>query len=151
MGTAIHSLPFRTDNKLYRFGPFATMFHSRISPTALGVDMFHYVSFLLRCRLNTPQRPLVRTQAQTDFHMDDYPNGVNAVVAVLSYTGYDMEDAMIINKASFERGFMHGTVYKTEEIDLNPTNRMATRFHSLLTQSVSFFTLSLNYVTVRVW
>ena len=30
--------------------------------------------------------------------MDDYPMGTNAIVAVISYTGYDMEDAMIINK-----------------------------------------------------
>ena len=30
--------------------------------------------------------------------MDSYPMGTNAIVAVISYTGYDMEDAMIINK-----------------------------------------------------
>ena len=29
-----------------------------------------------------------------------------------------MEDAMIINKASLDRGFAHGTIHKTEEIDL---------------------------------
>ena len=45
--------------------------------------------------------------------------GTNAVVAVISYTGYDMEDAMIINKSSFERGFGHGTVYTSEMIDLD--------------------------------
>jgi DNA-directed RNA polymerase I subunit RPA2 len=44
---------------------------------------------------------------------------VNAVVAVISYTGYDMEDAMIINKASYERGFGHGCVYKTHFYDLD--------------------------------
>ncbi len=31
-------------------------------------------------------------------HIDDFSNGTNAVVAVISYTGYDMEDAVIINK-----------------------------------------------------
>lgn len=40
------------------------------------------------------------------------------MVAVLSYTGYDMEDAMILNKSSVERGFGHGTLIKTEQIDL---------------------------------
>lgn len=40
------------------------------------------------------------------------------MVAVLAYTGYDMEDAMILNKSSMERGLAHGTLYKTEMIDL---------------------------------
>ena len=39
-------------------------------------------------RLNTFQRCLVRNQAQDEYCMDEYPNGCNAVVAVLSYTGY---------------------------------------------------------------
>ncbi len=33
--------------------------------------------------------------------------------------GYDMEDAMVINKASLERGFAHGSVYKCETVELN--------------------------------
>lgn len=50
--------------------------------------------------------------------MDSFPNGINAVVAVISYTGYDMEDAMILNKSAHERGFAYGTVYKSQIIDL---------------------------------
>jgi len=34
------------------------------------------------------------------------------------FQGYDMEDAMIINKASYERGFAHGCVYKSEFFEL---------------------------------
>lgn len=41
--------------------------------------------------------------------------------------GYDMEDAMIINKASFERGFGHGCVYKTHMYDLDESERHGTR------------------------
>jgi DNA-directed RNA polymerase I subunit RPA2 len=42
-------------------------------------------------------------------------------VAVISYTGYDMEDAMIINKSAYERGFGHGAVYKSYIKELNET------------------------------
>lgn len=56
--------------------------------------------------------------------MDEYPQGANVLVAVISYTGYDMEDAMIINKATYERGFGHGSVYKTFIIDLDEEEKM---------------------------
>uniref|UniRef100_A0A8C4X1E9 DNA-directed RNA polymerase subunit beta n=1 Tax=Eptatretus burgeri TaxID=7764 RepID=A0A8C4X1E9_EPTBU len=45
-------------------------------------------------RLQTPQSPLVRPYMYDYYGMDEYPLGTNAVVAVISYTGYDMEDAM---------------------------------------------------------
>jgi len=86
MGTPCHSLPHRTDNKLYR--------------------------------LQNPQAPIAQTARHSEYKMDEYPNGTNAVVAVLSYTGFDMEDAMILNKSSYERGFGHASVYKTIKVDI---------------------------------
>ncbi|CAK9015289.1 unnamed protein product [Durusdinium trenchii] len=68
-------------------------------------------------RIYCPQSPLVRTQMYDQVHCDEHPIGTNAVVAVITYTGYDMEDAMIINKQSYERGFGHGIVYKTKVLD----------------------------------
>ncbi|AET38153.1 DNA-directed RNA polymerase I core subunit RPA135 Ecym_2421 [Eremothecium cymbalariae DBVPG len=70
-------------------------------------------------RLQTGQTPIVKAKLYDDYGMDDFPNGTNAVVAVISYTGYDMDDAMIINKSADERGFAYGTVYKTEKVDLS--------------------------------
>ncbi|XP_011329952.1 DNA-directed RNA polymerase I subunit RPA2 isoform X2 [Ooceraea biroi] len=70
-------------------------------------------------RLQTPATPLFRPVHYDKIKMDDFPMGTNAIIAVISYTGYDMEDAMVINKSSFERGFGHGTVYKSEFVDLN--------------------------------
>ncbi|XP_057292980.1 DNA-directed RNA polymerase I subunit RPA2-like isoform X4 [Hydractinia symbiolongicarpus] len=70
-------------------------------------------------RIQTPQAPLVRNETYSQYGIDNYPLGTNAVVAVISYTGYDMEDAMIINKGSLERGFAHGQIYKTEVVNLS--------------------------------
>ena len=100
MGTPCHDLQFRPDNKLYRFG------FSRSSGR------------MLLSRLHAPQRPICRTQQYEAYHLDEYPSGTNAVVAVISHTGYDMEDAMILNKASVDRGFAHGCVYTTQQLFL---------------------------------
>lgn len=69
-------------------------------------------------RLQSGQTPIVRPAVHNLYGMDSFPNGMNAVVAVISYTGYDMEDAMILNKSAHERGFGYGTVYKSLIIDL---------------------------------
>ncbi|TFK43845.1 hypothetical protein BDQ12DRAFT_731813 [Crucibulum laeve] len=69
-------------------------------------------------RLQTGQSPVVRPALHNTYAMDSFPNGTNAVVAVISYTGYDMEDAMILNKSAHERGFAYGTVYKSQIVDL---------------------------------
>jgi len=77
-------------------------------------------------RIQNPQAPIVQNQTQRDYQLDEYPQGTNAVVAVISYTGYDMEDAMIINKGAFERGFGHGSIYKTSIIDLDEEEKRMT-------------------------
>ena len=69
-------------------------------------------------RIQTPASPFFRPVHYDNINLDDYAMGTNAIVAVISYTGYDMEDAMIINKSSYERGFAYGTIYKANFIDL---------------------------------
>ncbi|EDQ84628.1 uncharacterized protein MONBRDRAFT_12630 [Monosiga brevicollis MX1] len=68
--------------------------------------------------LNSGQTPLVRPRAYNEYGVDNFPVGNNAIVCVIAYTGYDMEDAMILNKGSVERGFMHARVLATKVIDL---------------------------------
>ncbi|KAL9634049.1 MAG: hypothetical protein Q9164_004319, partial [Protoblastenia rupestris] len=52
-----------------------------------------------------PHKPLVKTRAIELIKYDKLPAGQNAIVAVMSYSGYDIEDALVINKASCDRGF----------------------------------------------
>jgi DNA-directed RNA polymerase I subunit RPA2 len=77
------------------------------------------------------QTPISRTRYLDEYQLDDYPHGINAVVAVISYTGYDMEDAMIINKGAYERGLFHGVVYTTTVVDVvesvGPTARFSNK------------------------
>lgn len=73
--------------------------------------------------LRTGQTPIVRPPLYNAYGLDNYPNGMNAVVAVISYTGYDMDDAMIINKSAHERGFGDGVIYKTKVYYLNEQRR----------------------------
>jgi len=85
---------------------------------ATPIHTWHLNSETKIYRLQTPTSPFFRPAHYDYIGLDDYPMGTNAIVAVISYTGYDMEDAMIINKMSFERGFCAGMIYKAEFIDL---------------------------------
>ncbi|ODQ82708.1 hypothetical protein BABINDRAFT_159233 [Babjeviella inositovora NRRL Y-12698] len=87
-----------------------------------GVGLVHRSDNKLY-RLQTGQTPIVKANLYDNYGMDNFPNGMNAVVAVISYTGYDMDDAMIINKSADERGFGYGTVYKVEKVDLSQSKR----------------------------
>ncbi len=73
--------------------------------------------------LQTGQTPIVRPPLHNEYGLDNFPNGMNAVVAVISYTGYDMDDAMILSKSAHERGFGHGTIYKTKLLTLDESGR----------------------------
>ncbi|KAI4155437.1 MAG: hypothetical protein LQ341_000167 [Variospora aurantia] len=59
-----------------------------------------------------PQKPLVKTKAIELVKYDKLPAGQNAIVAVMSYSGYDIEDALVLNKGSVDRGFGRCQVFR---------------------------------------
>ena len=82
-------------------------------------------------RITYPQAPVVRTSQFSRGNFDTKPNGTNAVVAVISHSGYDMEDALIINKQSYERGFKHASVFKTKVIETMPDRMGSSKFRRI--------------------
>ena len=57
-----------------------------------------------------PQQPLLKTKPLELIQFDKLPAGQNATVAVMSFSGYDIEDALILNRASLDRGAAAATV-----------------------------------------
>jgi len=65
-----------------------------------------------------PMRPMVKSRTIELIHFEDLPAGQNAIVAVMSYSGYDIEDAIILNNASLDRGYGRCLVYRNQKCAL---------------------------------
>jgi DNA-directed RNA polymerase subunit B' len=62
--------------------------------------------------LQAPQNPIVKTLMHDIMGYEHHPSGQNIVIAVMSYRGYNMEDAIILNKGSVDRGFARSTYFR---------------------------------------
>ena len=80
-------------------GMFATNFNKRMD--TMG-HILHY-----------PQTPLVLTKISNDIKYNDMPGGTNVVIAIASYTGYNQEDSVILNKSALDRGLFRSSYYRT--------------------------------------
>ena len=82
-------------------GVYVTNFHWRMDKTA-------YV-------LSYPARPLVDTRVMGMIKLDEIPSGMPIVVAIMTHTGYNQEDSVLVNQGSIDRGLFMTTIYHTEK------------------------------------
>ncbi len=85
-------------NQKQALGLYTMNFPIRID---MDVNVLHY-----------PQAPLVNSIMHDISKYNKHPSGQNIVVAVMSYKGYNIEDAVVINKGSVDRGFARSTYYR---------------------------------------
>jgi len=115
LGLSASLVPFAQHNRGDRVN-----FGAKMSGQALGIFSTNYAM-----RTDTKsdvliysQVPLVTTTVTEELNIDDHPQGQNIVVAIMSYKGYNMEDGVVFNKATVERGFGRSFFfrsYATEE------------------------------------
>lgn len=90
---------------------------------AMGKQAMGTIGYNQRNRIDTlmyllayPHAPLVKSKTIELIDFDKLPAGQNATVAVMSFSGYDIEDALILNKASLDRGFGRCLVYRKQSV-----------------------------------
>jgi DNA-directed RNA polymerase subunit B' len=91
-------LSIGSKNQKHAIGFYAANFPVRID---MDVNVLH-----------TPQIPVVHSVMHELSGYETHPSGQNIVVAVMSYKGYNMEDAIILNRGSIERGYARSSYFR---------------------------------------
>tara|TARA_Y100000310_G_scaffold137447_1_gene136309 strand:+ start:1717 stop:3522 length:1806 start_codon:yes stop_codon:yes gene_type:complete len=103
-------------NQKQSLGIYATNYHIRMD---MDANVLHY-----------PQFPIVRTNLHGLAGYEEHPSGQNMVVAIMCYDGYNMEDGVILNKGSVERGLARSTYFR-------PVNAEELRYSGGLIDEIS--------------
>lgn len=108
IGEVVANIPFFNHTPVPR-----NIFQFSQMKQAIGIPMTNYRHRLdITYIMYNPQRPLVETRTARYLNMDILPAGENLIVGIASYGGYNIEDAVIGNQASIDRGLIRVSVLK---------------------------------------
>ena len=114
LGLAAGLIPFSEHNQAPRNMYQSSMVKQTITVPALTfrtrLDVHYHVPHYF-------QKPLVQTWLDEIMEINEMPMGLNAIVAIASYGGYNQEDSLIMNKAAVNRGFGRSTFYSVYKAD----------------------------------
>jgi DNA-directed RNA polymerase II subunit RPB2 len=112
LGVCASIIPFPDHNQSPR-----NTYQSAMGKQAMGV---YLSSFQVRMDhtahvLHYPQKPLATTRAMEHLHFRELPSGVNCIVGIACYTGYNQEDSLIMNQSSIDRGLFRSSFFRVYE------------------------------------
>ena len=110
LGVLASCIPFSHHNQSPR-----NTYQSAMGKQAMGIYATNYTT-----RLDTfshilyyPQKAMCSTKVMDYIHLNKMPNGMNVVVAIATYSGYNQEDSIIMNQSSIDRGLFRSVYYRT--------------------------------------
>ena len=111
-GVLASCIPFPEHNQAPR-----NTYQTAMAKQAMGVYSTNYDHRMDKTSyvLNYPSRPLVETRVMNFLHLNNIPSGSQIHVAIMTHTGYNQEDSVLINKGSIDRGLFLATIYHTEK------------------------------------
>jgi DNA-directed RNA polymerase beta subunit/intein/homing endonuclease len=114
LGVLASCIPFPHLNQAPR-----NTYQCAMAKQAIGISALNYDKRMDKTAylLNYPTRPLIDTRMMDFLQLNKIPSGCQIHVAIMSYTGYNQEDSVLINKGSIDRGLFLATIYHTEKDD----------------------------------
>ncbi|KAF1744876.1 hypothetical protein MXB_480 [Myxobolus squamalis] len=116
LGVCASVIPFPDHNQSPR-----NTYQSAMGKQAMGMYVTNYHTRMdtLAHALYYPQKPLTSTRSMDFLRFNELPSGINTIVAILSYTGYNQEDSIIINSSSVDRGLFRSMFYRSYREKVN--------------------------------
>lgn len=110
MGLMASAIPFSNHSQSPRI-----VYQSSMGKQAIGVPTLTFnqrfdTTYHL---LNYPQQPITRNEIMNVINFNQMSHGQNPIVAIMTFSGFNQEDSVILNKSSIDRGLFVSTTFKT--------------------------------------